>query len=231
MNKHLTVTSCTYCGQENADTSDHVPPACLFPTPRPPNLITVPCCRACNGEASKDDEYFRMVLAIRRDNEHPAVEKVLESVHRGLGRRQGRGLMADLAQGTRPVSVRSPGGLHLGNSLAYTVDLNRMGRVASRTVKGLFFKEFGKRLPDSYDVQPFASSGLHDIDSKLWTAVKQRVHGLLSCPPRIVGDSVFEYRFQTAADDPMTTAWLMCFYKVEWFLCFTFLRNAKPAAT
>ena len=65
--------SCTYCGKPKPETTNHIPPACLFPSPRPSDLITVPCCLDCNGGASKDDEYFRMMMVMRRDATHPAV--------------------------------------------------------------------------------------------------------------------------------------------------------------
>src|SRR4051812_45143873 len=75
---------CVYCGQL-ATTGDHIPPASLFASPRPNNLIKVPSCKACNDGASKDDEYFRVQLALREDMRgHPDVEGVLPDVIRGL---------------------------------------------------------------------------------------------------------------------------------------------------
>lgn len=54
-------TACIYCGKD-ADTRDHVPPKCFLRTPYPANLITVPSCRTCNNNASKDEEYCRVVV-------------------------------------------------------------------------------------------------------------------------------------------------------------------------
>jgi hypothetical protein len=51
------------CGGIQDLTRDHVPPANLFPEPRPSNLITVPCCRNCNQSYSLDDEAMRVWLA------------------------------------------------------------------------------------------------------------------------------------------------------------------------
>ena len=56
------VGECVYCGERRTLSRDHVPPANLFSTPRPSNLVTVPCCDACNNAASKDDEYFRLAI-------------------------------------------------------------------------------------------------------------------------------------------------------------------------
>src|SRR5213078_104682 len=57
---------CVYCGQVLWLTKDHVPPRCIFPPPLP-ELVTVPCCMHCNRSASKDDEYFRMMVALREN--------------------------------------------------------------------------------------------------------------------------------------------------------------------
>jgi hypothetical protein len=52
--------SCYLCGTTENLTKDHIPPANLFPDPKPTNLITVDCCNCCNGGFSKDDEAFRL---------------------------------------------------------------------------------------------------------------------------------------------------------------------------
>ena len=54
---------CCFCGNP-ATTMDHVPPDGIFPDPKPTNLITVPACSKCNKGSSKDDEYFRTIIAI-----------------------------------------------------------------------------------------------------------------------------------------------------------------------
>src|SRR5438105_2116110 len=66
--------ACVYCGERDATTEDHIPPRCLFGLPLPSTLIKVPSCFRCNNGASKDDEYFRMVLSFRHDIDHPDAE-------------------------------------------------------------------------------------------------------------------------------------------------------------
>ena len=59
---------CYLCGKTPAETpervltKDHLPPQNLFLSPRPSNLITMPCCYACNNRAHKDDEYLRLAV-------------------------------------------------------------------------------------------------------------------------------------------------------------------------
>src|SRR5580704_3268543 len=53
---------CIYCGVEAGNTRDHAIPKLLLRKPYPPNLLTVPSCDKCNGGASKDEEYFRLII-------------------------------------------------------------------------------------------------------------------------------------------------------------------------
>jgi hypothetical protein len=76
---------CVYCGAFGTVTGDHVPPRNLFPKNPPKNLVTVPCCYACNQAASKNDEYFRLVVAARDDlREHSVVREILPMAIRSL---------------------------------------------------------------------------------------------------------------------------------------------------
>jgi hypothetical protein len=75
---------CVYCGKVRPIHMDHVPPSNLFPTPKP-TLITVPSCFACNNTASKDDEYFRLAVAIREDiANRQDIREILPAVYRSL---------------------------------------------------------------------------------------------------------------------------------------------------
>ncbi len=53
---------CVYCQEVVGSTDDHVPPALLFPKPRPSDLITVPACPQCNAGFEKDEEYIRALF-------------------------------------------------------------------------------------------------------------------------------------------------------------------------
>jgi hypothetical protein len=78
---------CVYYGSTEALTDDHIPPKTLFPKARPANLITVRSCRSCNEGASKDDEYFRLVISMRNDSgDHPAVKKTIPSIYRSFAK-------------------------------------------------------------------------------------------------------------------------------------------------
>lgn len=52
---------CIYCGKP-ATSDDHVPPKGLIRPVRRVNLWTVDACDACNRGASRDEEYFRLMV-------------------------------------------------------------------------------------------------------------------------------------------------------------------------
>lgn len=98
---------CIYCSATNLiPTRDHVPPKCLFPKPRPLNLVTVPACPTCNQSFKLDDEYFRLMVAGEAAYRDPVAtrlwaERVMPNT--GLGLRR-----AVLSQ-ARLCEVRTPG--------------------------------------------------------------------------------------------------------------------------
>ena len=213
---------CTYCGRPTPETVDHIPPACLFPSPRPSDLITVPSCSGCNEGASKDDEYFKNWLVLRQDiSEHAAGSKLLDSVFRAFAKPQKRGMLNTLVRTMRHVPIFSPAGLYVGHAPVYDVNLERLGRVTNRIVKGLFFKEFRQRLPDNYGVRSFAESGLRDLRSDNRVLLTRVAKAVSATPRRAIGDRVFEYWFQASPEDANTTAWLFRFFEAESFFCVT----------
>jgi hypothetical protein len=136
--KKRQVGVCVYCGQSvNQITADHIPPKNLFPNPKPSNLVTVPCCLRCNQQAAKDDEYFRTIMTMHGDvAKHPEAVRVLPTVQRGL-RKQG-GFRKAFLTALRKAEICIPGGLYLGNTTVLSVDFERLERVASRIIQGLF---------------------------------------------------------------------------------------------
>lgn len=223
---------CTYCGRPNPETFDHVPPACLFGDPRPSNLITVPCCTKCNQDASKDDEYFKTMLMLRHDVwGKPVASKSIESVYRALANPKKRGMLRALTRRMQRVPVHTPSGLYIGDVGTYHVDLRRLGMVADRTVKGLFYREVGHRLPDTHDVRSFQESGLTDIKLDVRNKLQEIVAALRTKPLQVIGDNVFQYQYQTTAEDINTSAWLLAFFGTVCFLSLSVPKNSEVAAT
>ena len=209
---------CVYCGAI-AETDDHVPPKNIFPTPRPSNLVTVRSCERCNCGATKDDEYFRTVLVFREDvGETSASNQLWATVRRSLRRPEARRFRNSLANSMFDDFTKTPGGVIDGIGTKMRIDGDRMNRVLARTVKGLYFKHFGTRIPESdklvvYSEQHFdlMPDSVSEMLGEIVTCVTRQKH-------HKIGDDIFEYCFASVADHPSSSAWAMRFFSSVYFL-------------
>jgi hypothetical protein len=220
MARTLKIGDCTYCGKHGPLTDDHIPPQSLFPTGIP-NHIKIPSCSTCNGGASKDDEYFRSVLAIRSDvGDASEAKKATSRLMRSLQKPEKKGFKTSFMKAVRMRELFTPGGLYLGRHGTYSVDLNRVAKVIARIVKGLFFHTFQRRLPDTYEAIGFEESGLAQRGEL--NAESLRILNALSDVDFVVmGDGVFTYRVKVAVDGPNVTVWQIVFYKKASFFGMT----------
>jgi len=209
--------SCLHCGSRKKITRDHIPPKSLFPKPLPNKLITVPCCRKCNNTASKDDEYFRTAIVLRRDaGKHPEAKKVARRALRSLKRPEAKGLNRLLLSDFREFYRLSERGVY-EPAASFWVEFQRIERVASRIVRGLFWYEYGKRLSDGYEVSAFNDSGIRHMDENQLHIFRS----ILEVRSKTVGKNVFRYWQRAVPEDKSMTAWLLLFYESVWFFCFT----------
>ena len=215
---------CVYCGKIRLVTMDHVPPASLFPDPKPP-LITVPSCYQCNNSASKDDEYFRLVVALREDVAGRAdINGILPAVFRSVQKSNAAGLRGALGKWIQPKAAFSEGGIFLGMKPAIATDPVRLGKVAARIVAGLFFHETGKRLPNGYAAQACLREA---FEEKVFLQGLPSVAKLMGQPePKTIG-TVFKYWVAfPIPEDPNRSVWFLLFYDQVFFLCQTLVREA-----
>jgi hypothetical protein len=211
---------CVYCGGRDDLTDDHVPPECIFPKPRPANLVKVRGCKSCNCGASKDDEHFRMMLCMSEEvGESTEAQKHWPVILRALRRPQASGMKTALLRSMHPVGVMTPGGLFLGTQVGFNVSLERIFRVVKRIVRGLYFKERGQRLPEGYDVLVHCDDTLISMPSAGLEHLHQRVLlPLAATDPKIIAAGVFFYRYLAAEDNPAASAWALTFYERKSFL-------------
>jgi hypothetical protein len=217
------IGQCVYCGTIAELTDDHIPPKSLFAKPRPNNLISVPSCKLCNGGASDDDEYFRLMLTLREDTYmHPDVQRLLPVVFRSLTKPNKVGFSKSFFESIKEVELMTSSGLFLGQRPGYDVDLARLDHVAQRIVKGLFYRERGVRLPDDYEVSAYSASGLSTLakDTKDYI-INNIVDPILLETPKTIGNNVFTYRYAFNPNDPNNSVWHFIFYEKVVFLGFT----------
>lgn len=210
---------CVYCGSAAELTRDHIPPKALFPQPRP-TLITVPSCRACNGNASRDDEYLKVMATLRDDlASDPNVQRLIPGVLRGLARPQALRLARSIVSTAKEVEIQTASGLSVGKGVGYDVDLVVLDRVMARTVKGLYFHHFEKPIPIGYDVRAFSFAGLQGVDQSLRGNIIDTITALTSQHLHRVGDRIFLYWYQTPPEHEVVSAWLLLLYLRLPFLC------------
>lgn len=206
---------CAYCGRRLATTRDHVVPQCLFIKPFPPNLITVPACSVCNGEKGRDDTFLRDLLSTDiAGNASPVANQLFETkVLRSRDRGSSEVAKTALALATaRPLLTK--GGIYITESMQAPLDPERVARIVSWIVRGLYFDSQKLRIPSSYrfEVLRYFAWEFQTLSNTLW---QLNWHG-----PRLLGN-VFGARFARATEDPFVTIWLLCFYERVVFTVFT----------
>ncbi len=203
--------NCVYCGVHTATTEDHVIPRGLFDAAPPGGYIKVPACLECNNGHSRDEEYFVATVTAEGDfYASAAARRVIERIgqkHQS-GKRTMKGLAKRLVSSIESVTVNSESGIFLGTQPVVRLEVARVNRVLRKMVRGLFFHEFGRRLPVE--------------DKHLWVEIKpdpkrldQHPLALVrsnSAPPAKVLGDVFVYRYFALNDAPDTTVWLLGFY-------------------
>ncbi len=228
---HEADRACVFCGTTEGLTSDHVPPDNLFPTPRPSNLITVPSCHECNHGSSKDDTYFRDSLLLWDViYDHPQARKVVPAVLRSFGRPEQRAYSRSIFDSMRQIDKLSPGGIYLGKGTGVKVDLLRLGRTASKIVKGLFYHEWGMRLPDGCTAHAtFLVNELLAKDAQMGHWIRETCDNLMRTAHTTIADDVFSYWHHRLEGHASASVWLLIFYKKVTFLGITGPKDIIPA--
>lgn len=225
MSKKQKIGQCVYCGSNGPITKDHIPPGNLFSAPRPNNLIAVPSCFSCNNEASKDDEYFRLVIVSREDTaEHSGAKGVLPATLRAFSKPNKKGFKKAFFNSIHEFECVTPAGLYLGKGAAYDVKTDRLNCVATRVIKGLFYHHKGIRIPEKYQATAYVVSSLDQNDNEIKTFLSSWA-SLTNNKAQKIGDSVFSYWFHFLEDDENCSMWLLRFFETVDFVGGTFLKR------
>ena len=132
---------CYLCGKkasatpEGDLTRDHLPPKNLFPQPRPDNLITVPCCYACNNQAHKDDEYLRLGVSGYYNN-NPIGKRIWKekAVESTMRKRRLPELVATMGESIKKIALITPQGVK--DAFEVTIERAPIDRALTRMTKG-----------------------------------------------------------------------------------------------
>jgi hypothetical protein len=221
MSRRQRIIRCVYCGAKAGATRDHVPARQFFPSPVPPNLITVPSCEKCNKGWSMDEDYFRVLLVSCANTKgNAARDKLFPIVKASLARKQARGLASSFFNGIENVERVTPGGIYLGPAPFFTGDGRRLDRVAEKIIRGLFYHETKRRLPPDYRVATVHQSRVRFASPQTRTTMMEFVSATLETRPRCFGSS-FAYWFLQSPNGWARSHWVLEFYGSREFYCFT----------
>ena len=112
--------------------------------------------------------------------------------------------------------------LGFGRALGPGVDLPRVHRVVARVVRGLYFRETGRRFPRTEPLDVHCNASLVGCPPGLLAHLRAEILGpLLTWPAKRVGDRVFEYRSWHSPDRPFGSAWQLTFFAAVPFVVLT----------
>lgn len=195
---------CIYCCARPAETDDHVPPKCLFPRPRPSNLITVPSCRTCNQGAGSDEEYFLASIMFTQAGSSPAGRLLWQQKLRRMYAKN-LGLRYRIAASLQQVNLVTPAGLFLGRRFAQNPDFARLESVVVKIVRGLYYMEHGAPL-----------SPQTTVDALFLRSDRERevvqTHGRMLRDGQRTWPGIFSYRANRVEDYPQGSMWELRFY-------------------
>ena len=211
--KSKKVGTCTYCAVEGPVTDDHVPPRNLFANTPENHLIKVDACEGCNRTFSKDDEWFRDVIGMHRGlTGNAAADSLVDTVERSMARKESHKYWDQMSKTLSPLEFYSSGGIYLETVGGFIVDVGRLNRFATRTVRGLHFHGFGVRIPDDALIKM-------RLATQWETDIRFECSAVLSkSPPCRIGNDIFEYQSKQAAGGDNSSLWFLRFFGSVEFL-------------
>lgn len=208
MNANTKTPPCVYCVENPGTTVDHVIPDQLFPQPKPPDLLTVPCCEQCQKSFKQDEDLFRAWILFG-DAGVTEYGKQLWAQKAKRALEKDRGLRAAVARSFRHVDMQTPAGIYLGKKLATLMEVRRTENFLKKVVQGLFYGEYQERLPPDI---PIETSIISKVDPRIDEAIDFTFEGT-HCH-----ENIFEYRFTRSSLELFESFWIMSFFRQQYFV-------------
>lgn len=200
------IDTCVYCGTQAEVTKEHVIPECLFPKPRPANMVTVGVCYPCNNGKSDDDAYLRDFLVADLAAGKSAVAQQLRT---GKFKRSVQTNRSEIARAALKRAYRkplyTPGGIYLGSPIAVPVDRRRLELSFERMVRGLYYHVWNDHLPRDYTYELARIDGFHT--AAVWSEMRQTGANIAAIRPEVF---VCQYGFDNKYH--AVSRWLLLFY-------------------
>ena len=111
----------------------------------------------------------------------------------------------------KAVKIYSPDGRHLANSLAMSLDTERLNRTVNRIFRGLYYEVTKSPLPVAEDVRAMSFSQYlehHQAD----LAATGFIQHLPQLPGRVIGEQTFEFRYCILNQSTFSSFWYLVFF-------------------
>jgi hypothetical protein len=131
---------------------------------------------------------------------------------RGLARPDQLGLARSFLSRAKEVDLSTPAGLHVGRAAVFEPDIPRIEAVAIRATKGLFFHEYGRRIPDGYEYKAYVLDHV-DPEAEGASQLIEIVRRLVSRPPTLIGSRTCAFWHQVVDGHDCASVWLIEFYE------------------
>ena len=199
---------CYLCRSKENLTRDHVPPKNLFPGLLPSNLITVPCCRACNESFCKIDEQFRVFVSTPANASETGKAVMRQNVFGG-SLKKSPALKQQMRKGVFKGTMMT--NLGLMTVPLITIDRRLFDPFFIRLTKGMLATFY----PDiDYSDLKFVVTQLNQFGAGHSTF--KAITSLLTADQR--GDGVFRFWHGIALDQRNAGAWIYQFYDAALFM-------------
>ena len=211
---------CVICNENPATTKDHVPPKCLFAIKDRINLLKLPACSVCNNRSSKDDEYLRSVLISRADiEESQSTNELRSALIRSLSNLGQPGFQKAYARSVSSKRIFTPAGIFLGKHPVITVDNERLEKVLSKIIRGLYYHHMKKTLSREYLIKIISEDNLKRQALNTKEFIKSKIFCFLDQTWLYeIGKNTFHYKYLLTREDNCAGAWILRFYKKVHFL-------------
>ena len=147
---------------------------------------------------------------------HPEAQAVGPSLLRALQMPQKAAFKRHLLNSVELQSLRSKGGLYLGQVPTVKVDFARLDRVVARIIRGLYWHHFNDRIPADCEVVAWSEHGLANVTPDTVQDLQSVIGVLIAKDEHRIGRDVFRYWYGTT-EVRYGTVWLFEFYgDVKW---------------
>ncbi len=201
---------CVFCPGPVA-TADHIPPKGLFTKPEAGwlKILEVPACNKCNNQSSLDDEWLQSIALTWAADGNADAEATRGRLMSAFIKPQKQGFRKGILKNCSPVVVAGR------STLEMTMNGDRLDRILSKLIKGMFWHQQKRNLPPDYQTMS------HNVGQDVAEHFATVTAALQQLPETVVGEGAFAYRYHVVDENPNLTVWSFTFYGVARFIGYT----------